>query len=51
MINRMKTHNHTHLSISDTGYRTIPASTKPESEHDYEYLDTLPHCPAFKGMF
>ncbi|CEP19723.1 hypothetical protein [Parasitella parasitica] len=31
----------------DTGYRSVPASTKPESQYDYEYLDTLPHCPAF----
>ncbi|KAI9487343.1 MAG: beta-lactamase superfamily domain-containing protein [Benjaminiella poitrasii] len=34
----------------DTGYRAIPADTKPESEYDYEYLDTLPHCPAFKEI-
>ncbi|KAI8637285.1 beta-lactamase superfamily domain-containing protein, partial [Parasitella parasitica] len=34
----------------DTGYRSVPASTKPESEYDYEYLDTLPHCPAFREI-
>ncbi|KAI8083210.1 beta-lactamase superfamily domain-containing protein [Gilbertella persicaria] len=34
----------------DTGYRSIPATTKPEEEYNYEYLDTLPHCPAFKEI-
>ncbi|KAK4514543.1 RHO1 GDP-GTP exchange protein 2 [Mucor velutinosus] len=34
----------------DTGYRGIPLNTKPESEYNYEYLDTLPHCPAFKEI-
>lgn len=34
---------------SDTGYRTVPIDTKPESQYDTQFLDTLPHCPAFKG--
>lgn len=35
---------------SDTGYRSVPSSTKPEQQYDYEFLDTLPHCPAFKEI-
>lgn len=23
--------------------------TKPEYQYDAQFLDTLPHCPAFKG--
>ncbi|KAI9364161.1 beta-lactamase superfamily domain-containing protein [Pilaira anomala] len=34
----------------DTGYRTIPIDTKPELQYDVDYLDTLPHCPAFKEI-
>lgn len=34
---------------SDTGYRAVPMETKPEAQYDIDYLDTLPHCPAFKG--
>jgi hypothetical protein len=35
--------------FSDTGYRAIPPSTKKDQEYDMEYLETLPHCPVFKG--
>lgn len=35
--------------IRDTGYRTVPITAGPEKEHDEDYLETLPHCPAFKG--
>ncbi|KAG2207524.1 hypothetical protein INT47_004274 [Mucor saturninus] len=34
----------------DTGYRAVPADTKPEFQYDTQYLDTLPHCPAFKEI-
>lgn len=39
----------TNINLSDTGYRAIPEGTKPDKQHDAEYLDTLPHCPVFKG--
>ncbi|KAI8081710.1 beta-lactamase superfamily domain-containing protein, partial [Halteromyces radiatus] len=34
----------------DTGYRTVPATAGPEKEYDEDYLETLPHCPAFKEI-
>ncbi|KAI8330406.1 beta-lactamase superfamily domain-containing protein [Choanephora cucurbitarum] len=34
----------------DTGYRSVPDSATSEEEKDYKYLDTLPHCPAFKEI-
>ncbi|KAI8144925.1 beta-lactamase superfamily domain-containing protein [Fennellomyces sp. T-0311] len=34
----------------DTGYRTVPADAGPEKEYDDEYLNSLPHCPAFKEI-
>ena len=32
----------------DTGYRSVPTGVG-NKEYDEEYLDSLPHCPAFKG--
>ncbi|ORZ17022.1 beta-lactamase superfamily domain-domain-containing protein [Absidia repens] len=34
----------------DTGYRSVPITAGKENEHDEEYLQTLPHCPAFKDI-
>jgi N-acyl-phosphatidylethanolamine-hydrolysing phospholipase D len=50
MVNNNNNCNNNAIFISDTGYRTIPAGTKPELQHDYGFLDSLPHCPAFKGL-
>lgn len=33
----------------DTGYRAVPPGVG-NKEYDEDYLDSLPHCPAFKGM-
>lgn len=33
----------------DTGYRAVAATVPPEQRFDEAYLDTLPHCPVFKG--
>lgn len=32
----------------DTGYRAVPIGVGDKG-YDEEYLDSLPHCPAFKG--
>lgn len=33
----------------DTGYRAVPGHIDKEKQFDEACLDTLPHCPAFKG--
>ncbi|KAI7877456.1 Metallo-hydrolase/oxidoreductase [Lichtheimia hyalospora FSU 10163] len=33
----------------DTGYRSVPTGVG-NKEYDEEYLDSLPHCPAFKEI-
>ncbi|CAO3626018.1 unnamed protein product [Cunninghamella blakesleeana] len=34
----------------DTGYRSVPNNAGPQKEYDEDYLDSLPHCPAFKEI-
>ncbi|KAI7857625.1 beta-lactamase superfamily domain-containing protein [Circinella umbellata] len=34
----------------DTGYRSVPIGTSPNDQYDEDYLDDLPHCPAFKEI-
>lgn len=39
----------THWMLRDTGYRAVPGDVSKEKQYDEAYLESLPHCPAFKG--
>ena len=45
----MFTHIYNYIINRDTGYRSVPIGTDPNNQYDEDYLDSLPHCPAFKG--
>ncbi|KAL1936655.1 hypothetical protein VTP01DRAFT_789 [Rhizomucor pusillus] len=34
----------------DTGYRAVPGDVSKEKQYDEAYLESLPHCPAFKEI-